>query len=245
MSSPYNPRDCFESWAEEVYARSQRIRKLIGNKHWLSDGTHKEFLIREFLNRHLCPSYTLSKGFVVDIESGSSSKEIDIIVSNFEKDVPIYSESDFHIVPPRALCAQIHVKTEFDTKELTDVFKSSIQCNSLINSSFQNPFSAGVFFEKSHIKENQDYIKKIASALNNIDATESSYLPDVLCIINGPIFKKQGDHTYIGFSSGQLSLLNFLAALDERIAVLNTQSQNTSISTLSRVSQFNDYTIIK
>jgi len=35
------------SWAAELGARQNRVRMLIGDAHWLSDGHHKEAILRE------------------------------------------------------------------------------------------------------------------------------------------------------------------------------------------------------
>lgn len=35
------PCKCFESWSEDLKSRSDRVRRLIGDAHWLSDGHHR------------------------------------------------------------------------------------------------------------------------------------------------------------------------------------------------------------
>src|SRR4051794_17511886 len=37
------------SLAEELYAQANRVRDLIGDAHWLSDGHHKEYLLIDLL----------------------------------------------------------------------------------------------------------------------------------------------------------------------------------------------------
>ena len=52
------------SLAFELKAQSQRVRDLIGTKHWLSDGYHKEELLRSVLRRHSPSAVTWTRGFV-------------------------------------------------------------------------------------------------------------------------------------------------------------------------------------
>lgn len=53
MSVHENDLEYLESWSNELIARASRVRQLIGSRHWLSDGHHKEMLVREFLKRYL------------------------------------------------------------------------------------------------------------------------------------------------------------------------------------------------
>jgi hypothetical protein len=48
-----NPAGYLKSIADELTVQANRVRDLIGNAHWLSDGHHKEYLLTALLQRHL------------------------------------------------------------------------------------------------------------------------------------------------------------------------------------------------
>jgi hypothetical protein len=72
----------FATWSDEITSRADRVRNLIGDKHWLSDGTYKEFLIREFLARYLPSHLNVSRGFIRHLEIDAVSPEIDILIAD-------------------------------------------------------------------------------------------------------------------------------------------------------------------
>ena len=57
-----NPLSYLAISSQELEARAQRVRTLIGDAHWLSDGNHKEALLREFLRRYLPPELVITMG---------------------------------------------------------------------------------------------------------------------------------------------------------------------------------------
>jgi len=52
------------SLSAELRAQATRVRDLIGDRHWLSDGHHKEYLLKDMLARHVPSSVAVSRGFV-------------------------------------------------------------------------------------------------------------------------------------------------------------------------------------
>lgn len=90
-----DPVACLESWSDELLSRSQRVRRLIGDAHWLSDGLHKEELIREFLARYLPPTLRVSRGFIVPADHELSvSGEIDVLITDTKTEPPWFSEGN-------------------------------------------------------------------------------------------------------------------------------------------------------
>ncbi len=90
------PGECFESWSDELMSRSERVRKLIGPVNWLSDGHHKEELIRQFLLRHFSPRFRITRGFIYASEGNRVSREIDVMVSDSEGEMPWFAEGDLN-----------------------------------------------------------------------------------------------------------------------------------------------------
>lgn len=154
------PGECFESWSDELMSRSERVRKLIGPVHWLSDGHHKEELIRQFLLRHFSPRFRITRGFIYASEGNRVSREIDVMVSDSEGEMPWFAEGDLIIAPPSSVCAQIHIKTEFNVPELVDVMSSGAHNRQICDASKTGPWFGAVFFAKTKLR-NADDLKRI------------------------------------------------------------------------------------
>ena len=122
MTDPY--RDFLESWATEIESRAARVRTLIGDRHWVSDGQHKEFLIREFLTRYLPPPIRVGHGFMrTHLPNADCSPEIDVLVTNPSKHPLFFDEGGLQIAPISSVRAAIEVKTTFGLRELTQALQ--------------------------------------------------------------------------------------------------------------------------
>lgn len=123
-----NYQSYLQSWTEEIKSREDRVRSLIGDAHWLSDGNHKEYLLREFFNRYMPDSVTIGHGFIRSLES-ECSNEVDILISGRAMLPPYFNEGGLQIVPPENVLATIEVKTKFGSVELKQsldrMFKNS------------------------------------------------------------------------------------------------------------------------
>jgi hypothetical protein len=190
-----NTVKCLQSWADELLSRAERVRNLIGDAHWLTDGHHKEELVRDFLCRHLPNSLRVSRGFICPAEEDSPvSPEIDILISDAEAELPWFVEGGLSIVPPSAARAQLHVKTELGSGELKDVFGSSFRvaqsCDS--QSASWRLWSGAIFFARTGYKTSDACSTAITSALNNYlgdphDVRLIGHLPDCIAIVDGPV----------------------------------------------------------
>lgn len=138
-----------ESWGLELSARQNRVRQLIGDAHWLTDGHHKEAILRDFLFRHLPKECECSTGFV---RSSSAeircSPEVDILLFSRRVHVPYFSEGGVSIIDPASLLATIEVKSSFSTKSLKDAIENVKRTRKLVvggTQSFSDLWS-GIFF---------------------------------------------------------------------------------------------------
>jgi hypothetical protein len=148
-----NTANCLESWADELLSRANRVRNLIGDAHWLSDGFHKEELLRQFLTRHLPASLRVTRGFVRDSTTNTNvSPEIDVLVTDAEAELPWFFEGTLMIVPPSSVRAHLHVKTEIGPTELTSVFNSALRVYKTCEHTRDcgRLWSGGVFFAQTH-----------------------------------------------------------------------------------------------
>jgi len=76
----------FESLSTELSSLKDRVRYIIDDKHWLTDGEWKESVLRSILRRHLPSSVCVGSGFLVtpedkrisQIPSSISAQTLDI-----------------------------------------------------------------------------------------------------------------------------------------------------------------------
>ena len=114
------------SMSEELLSQANRVRDLIGDRHWFSDGHHKEQLLASLLRRHLPADVIVSRGFVIDpSDAGWCSKEQDILVVNAHQEAPIFQQGDLIICFPRTVLAAISVKTRMDRATILDTIDGS------------------------------------------------------------------------------------------------------------------------
>jgi len=108
-----------ESITKELQIAKDRVRNLIGERHWQTDGEHKEEIIRSVLRVHLPETLRVGKGFVcyppsgylAPASEGSSSGQIDILITS--KHAPtLYKQDELVFVTTDSVRAIIEVKTE-------------------------------------------------------------------------------------------------------------------------------------
>lgn len=188
-----NSKQCLESWADELRSRNARVRDLIGDAHWLSDGHHKEELIREFLAKYLPARFRINRGFIsTAFPDEPPSGEIDILISDTESEIPWFLEGNLSIVPPRSAVAQIHIKTEFNTKELADVLLAGSKNQEVREISDSTPpiWFGAFFFQMKRAKTAVTYQAIWDSAKRSAKSKglKKLHIPDCVAIIDGPIF---------------------------------------------------------
>lgn len=119
----YSPTQDFwqflSSWSQELNSKMNRVRQLIGDAHWGEEGKYKEALVRAVLKQVLPDRYCVSTGFVYWWNEGPS-RQMDIIVWDSQKSVPLLQEGDFVVVTPEAVSAVVEVKTGLSTSNLLD-----------------------------------------------------------------------------------------------------------------------------
>lgn len=109
------------SIAEELISQSNRVRDLIGSKHWLTDGHHKEYLLAALLRRHLPAGVIATRGFVVSPDDPDAcSNEQDILIVDATKEAPLFNQGDVIIAFPRTVLASVSVKTAMDKETVGD-----------------------------------------------------------------------------------------------------------------------------
>ena len=110
-----------ESTAKEIESIKNRVRNLIGDHHWYSDGWFKEVVLINAIKRFLPENLTIGSGFVIGIEGFSPEKnhlipssQLDILI--FDNRYPkLFTEGNFFIVTPDSVRAIIEVKSKISS----------------------------------------------------------------------------------------------------------------------------------
>jgi hypothetical protein len=116
-----DPERYLKSIAEAVVSQSRQVRDLIGGRHWLSDGRHKEALLSDLIRRY-CPAGTIvCSGFVLHPSDPSRcSREQDVLVLDALQEAPLFYHAGLAVAFPNTVLAAISVKTRFRKQEVAD-----------------------------------------------------------------------------------------------------------------------------
>ena len=107
-----------KSWSSELSARANRVRQLIGGRHWPTEGRHKEVIVREFIQRYISSALVVGGGFIKSSISGECSKEIDILITDPARHPAYFNEGGVQIVPPSSVVACLEIKSSFTQSNL-------------------------------------------------------------------------------------------------------------------------------
>ncbi len=108
------------SIANELESIKDRVRSLIGDSHWPTDGSFKEAILRTVLDRHIGNNALSGSGFVCT--SDSNTKQIDILI--IKRNFPIlFENSGIFFVTPDCVNAIIEVKTQLNSSNLDKAIK--------------------------------------------------------------------------------------------------------------------------
>jgi len=101
----------------ELRNAQNRIRKLIGKAHWLTDGEHKESILRRVLRNHVPESIRVGRGFV--LTSNRTSNQLDILLT-YKNKPTLFKDEELTIVTSDAVEAIGEVKTKLTWKRLQE-----------------------------------------------------------------------------------------------------------------------------
>ena len=121
-----------------------RIRHLIADHHWPTDGEWKESVLRTILRRHLPPNLAVGRGFIVGPRAPSS--QIDVLV--YDTSFPtLHQDGDLVFVVPNAVRAIIEVKATARTDNVPDALAKLVRNAELIESGAKRIFLGLFAFE--------------------------------------------------------------------------------------------------
>lgn len=134
----------YRSFSKELDVTKDRVRDIIGNAHWVSDGSHKEAILQDVMRRFIPKKYAISSGFILSNDGERCSKQLDIIV--YDEASPIlFGHSNFVIIPNQYVRAVIEVKTSISVEsKLTDALENLYSVQSIMHSNSDNVYF-GIF----------------------------------------------------------------------------------------------------
>lgn len=108
----------FGSTAMALKAQGQRVRNLIGERHWQSDGTYKERLLKNAIREIVPSTFKVGDGFLIyrkdkEQERFDISRQIDVLVYDDRFVAPIFRVGDFAIILAETALAAIEVKSSW------------------------------------------------------------------------------------------------------------------------------------
>mgnify|MGYP003700378767 CR=1 FL=1 len=159
-----------ESWTREFSARADRIRNLIGSKHWLSDGNHKEEILREFLKRYLPRNIDVTRGFVRStVDDIEISGELDVLLADFTRGPPLLREAGMTICAPMSVCGYIEVKSDFNATTIKDALVHLVEAQCVIDtqSSTAPVWRSAFFFNATGSDSSDGYIRTLETGITN------------------------------------------------------------------------------
>lgn len=174
----------FATWSDEISSRADRVRLLIGSRHWLSDGSHKEFLLREFLVRHLPPTLLVSHGFIRALLSEDVSPEIDVLVVDPTCHAPLFNEGGLLVVAPSSAIATIEVKSTYRKQVLQDATLNVLRVRAVgLTGSARSSMWSGIVFASV---EDYSNVRQVVDDLIAILTDPSNWQADSLKAIYPP-----------------------------------------------------------
>ena len=142
----------YDSLATELLAQADRVRSLIGDAHFLTDGHHKENLLRHQLLRYLPSGITATRGFLLSPQQlDSPSKEQDIVLIDRNYEIPFFFDGDVVIAPPRSAVAALSVKSTMDSSSVADTLNNQLSAVTVASHDTDAPsiYIGGYYFRSS------------------------------------------------------------------------------------------------
>ena len=122
-----------KSLNRELQALKDRVRNLMDDPHWLTDGEWKETVLRSILRKHLPQSVQVGRGFV--FTPARCSKQIDVLI--YDSSAPlIFKEGDLVFATPDAIKAIVEVKSKATLQILSQAIDNLVFNSEVINQAF-------------------------------------------------------------------------------------------------------------
>lgn len=162
-----------KSIGEVLKSSENRIRNLIGRSHWLTDGEHKESILRKVISDFAPEIFRIGSGFVCYPSSSANSTQIDILVTS-KMNPTLYKSGELHFVTPDCANAIIEVKTKLTNGDsLTSVIRGLSEQIRLIRISNPDCWAGLFIYETGRLTDE-----------NVLDTLQTVTASDPLGVIN-------------------------------------------------------------
>jgi hypothetical protein len=151
----------FRSLTDETEALKNRVRYLIEDRHWQTDGEWKESVIRQVLRRYLPASVTVCRGFVVT--ANQSSSQLDILIFDSSKPV-LFRDGDLAFVTPDAVIGVVEVKSRTTPALFAQAAAKLGEDMAIVRGSPGSKAFAGIFAFESSDTTSLAYLDAICEA---------------------------------------------------------------------------------
>ena len=177
----------FQSLSAELLAVKDRVRHMISDRHWPTDGEWKESVLRTAIRRSAPTNVSVGRGFVISRDC--QSPQIDILIHDNSHPV-LYRDGDLVFVAPAACKAIIEVKSKVTNAVLRNAAQGLSAIAEMIRGSRGGPRPfIGLFgYELSRVRS-----ESAVATLADCAATNSHRVIDHVAL--GPsLFVKYWDH---------------------------------------------------
>jgi hypothetical protein len=104
-----------------MQSKANRIRHLIGDVHFLTDGHHKEYVLQAMLQKFLPAGLICARGFVVRDQALSAiSREQDLLLIDARRCAPLFYECGVIVTFPENVRAAVSVKSTLSSTTMRD-----------------------------------------------------------------------------------------------------------------------------
>lgn len=149
----------FGSAGDAVRSKGEQVRDILGMRHFPSDGSYRERLIKEAF-RKIMPSWvSVGDGFLLcpgegnDPNDNQTSAQVDVLVWDNSLVAPVFEDGDFTIILSGAALAVVEVKATWDYqgKHVQDAVVNTCRAHLLAHSmshrsQWEPPVTAAVGF---------------------------------------------------------------------------------------------------
>jgi len=156
-----NIQNYFEELSQEIDSLKNRVRNLISDRHWLTDGEWKESVVRQCLRRNLPLTAVVSRGFVVTRRA--ASHQIDVLIHDASKPV-LFRDGDLALVTPDAVLGIIEVKSKVTRQSFQVSAKKMAKDIKLIHEHPNIDAFAAIFAFDGHESEGKQYLDEVTAA---------------------------------------------------------------------------------
>ncbi|MDE3022818.1 MAG: hypothetical protein KGI54_13335 [Pseudomonadota bacterium] len=205
-----NLEDYFQSLIDECETLKNRVRHLVNDAHWPTDGEWKESVLRSMLRRSAPESVTIGRGFVV--HQDGCSTQIDVLI--YDNSMPIlYRDGDLVFVTPSACRGIVEVKSNTSHAEFRAAPKKLADNAELIRSrSSDFHIFVGFFSYDLRTANCQPFLQ----ALNTVAEGQASRVIDHVALGSNALIKywpsdPSTDRATLGYDQWHLYNLNRMA----------------------------------